>query len=143
MLWALFISALLSATLLPGGSEALLIYQLHQGGSAWLLVLIAGCGNVLGSIITYGMGYGGNQLLYHNAMGRRFVPSPQRMQQAKQLFRRWGYPSLLLAWLPIVGDPITLVAGLLRVPFSWFVILVSIGKFSRYAALTLITMPIN
>ncbi|MDX8414238.1 MAG: YqaA family protein [Mariprofundales bacterium] len=139
MLGALFLSALLSATLLPGGSEALLIYQLHQGEHAWLLILIAGCGNVLGSIITYGIGYGGNQLLYHHPIGHKFAPSPQRMEQGKQLFSRWGYPSLLFAWLPIVGDPITLVAGVLRIPLTWFVILVSIGKFSRYTALTLIT----
>jgi len=139
LLWALFISALLSATLLPGGSEALLIYQMHQGERAWLLITTAGCGNVLGSIITYGIGYGGSQLLSHHPIAEQFAPSPQRMAQAKQLFSRWGYPSLLFAWLPIVGDPITLVAGLLRVRFAWFVILVAIGKFSRYAALVYIT----
>jgi len=138
LLWALFFSALISATLLPGGSEALLLYQLHQGNAAWLLILIAGCGNVLGSIITYAMGYGGYHLLCHHPVGQRFSPTHPRMEQAKQMFNRWGLPTLLLAWLPIIGDPITLVAGLLRTPLLWFIILVSIGKFGRYAALTLL-----
>jgi len=116
----------------------LLIYQLQQGSNTWPLVLIAGSGNVLGSIITYSIGYGGNQLLYHHPIGQRFIPAPQRMEQAKQLFNRWGSPALLFAWLPIIGDPVTLVAGLLRTPFLWFVVLVTIGKFGRYAALTLL-----
>ena len=137
MLWALFVSSLLSATLLPGGSEALLLYQLQQGTNAWLGVVVAGCGNVFGSIITYAIGYGGNHLLHH-PVGRYFAPSPQRLKHAENHFNRWGTPALLFAWLPIIGDPITLAAGILRTPLLRFIILVSIGKFGRYAALALL-----
>ncbi len=137
MLWALFLSSLLSATLLPGGSEALLLYQLQQGVNGWLLVAVAGSGNLIGSLITYAIGVGGNRLLHH-PLGRRIAPSPRQIARAERQFNRWGTPALLFAWLPLIGDPITLVAGLLRTPILHFTILVAIGKFGRYAALTLL-----
>ena len=137
MLWALFLSSLLSATLLPGGSEALLLYQLQQGANTWLLVVVAGGGNLLGSLITYGVGFGGNRLLHH-PLSRRFAPSPQRLAHAERHFNRWGSPALLFTWLPVVGDPITLVAGVLRTPLLRFIPLVAIGKFGRYATLVLL-----
>jgi len=134
MLWLLFSSALLSATLLPGGSEALLLYQLRQGGDPWLLVGVAGCGNLLGSVITYAMGLAAT----HMARGRWI--SSNDLARGSRWFSRWGRPALLLAWLPVIGDPLTLAAGALRCPLSWFVPLVAIGKFGRYAALVWLAM---
>lgn len=129
--WYLFSSALLSATLLPGGSEALLLYKLSEGGMALPLVLSATAGNLLGSLITYGMGRGGNYALH-----RQWLRMDQAaVARAERWFDRWGKPGLLLAWLPVVGDPLCLVAGLLRVSWIWFVLLVGIGKLGRYAAL--------
>jgi len=129
--WALFFSALVSATLFPGGSEALLLYRLHEGGDALSLVLIATAGNVLGSLITYGMGRLGNE-----AMHRRWLRiSEEAAGRAERWFDRFGLPALLLAWLPVVGDPLCLVAGLLRCRLPVFLLLVALGKLARYAAL--------
>ncbi|HXH72607.1 MAG TPA: YqaA family protein [Mariprofundaceae bacterium] len=129
--WSLFISALISATLFPGGSEALLLYRLHEGGNAVSLVLVATAGNVLGSLITYGMGRLGNE-----AVHRRWLRmSPKDIERAEQWFGRYGQPALLFAWLPIVGDPLCLVAGLLRSHLLLFLVLVTAGKLARYTVL--------
>ncbi|HCS13144.1 MAG: hypothetical protein COS82_00060 [Zetaproteobacteria bacterium CG06_land_8_20_14_3_00_59_53] len=129
--WPLFFSALISATLFPGGSEALLLYRLNEGGAALSLVLIATAGNVLGSLITYAMGRLGNEALH-----RRWVRiSEESVNRAESWFARFGRPALLFAWLPIVGDPLCLVAGLLRCNIGLFLLLVSIGKLARYTLL--------
>ena len=126
--WALFTSALLSATLLPGSSEALLLFRLSEG-HAWLpLVLVATAGNLLGSLLTYGMGRAGNTALHSRWLRIR----ENDVRRAESWFSRWGQPSLLLAWLPIVGDPLCLVAGLLRVRLVFFIVLVGVGKLARY-----------
>jgi len=129
--WALFFSALISSTLLPGGSEALLLYRLNEGGNAINLVAIATIGNVLGSIITYGMGRLGNQAIHKKWLG---MDEP-KIARAESWFQRYGQISLLFAWLPIIGDPLCLVAGLFRSPIVWFIVLVSLGKLARYALL--------
>jgi len=129
--WALFASAFLSATLLPGSSEALLLLRLNEGGDAVSLVLSATAGNLLGSLLTYAMGRGGNVLLH-----RRWLRiDEQALARAERWFGRWGLPTLLLAWLPVVGDPLCLLAGVLRLHPAWFVVLVGCGKLARYAAL--------
>jgi len=129
--WTLFFSALISATLFPGGSEALLLYRLNEGGDVMALVLIATAGNVLGSLITFAMGRLGN-----GALHRKWLRiSELRTAQAERWFAAYGKPALLLAWLPIVGDPICLAAGLLRCNLVSFLVLVSIGKLVRYAVL--------
>lgn len=127
--WLLFGSALLSSTLFPGGSEALLLYRLAEGADPLASVLVATAGNVLGSAITWGMGRFGRQAL------QRSAKAEPRIARAEAWFRRYGQASLLLAWLPVVGDPLCLVAGVLRVPFLNFLLLVAVGKLARYAAL--------
>ena len=128
--WTLFGSALLSSTLFPGGSEALLLYRLHQDADPLATVLTATAGNVLGSLITYGMGRFGRK-----AVQRRSEKTDQHIARAEGWFNRFGRPSLLLAWLPVVGDPLCLVAGVLRVSVTSFLLLVTLGKLARYAAL--------
>ena len=128
--WALFGSALLSSTLFPGGSEALLVYRLHAGADPMATVATATAGNVLGSMITYAMGYFGR-----GAVRRRTVATERKLQRAERAFARFGRPALLFAWLPVVGDPLCLVAGVLRVGLVSFVLLVTVGKLARYAAL--------
>lgn len=128
--WTLFGSALLSSTLFPGGSEALLLYRLHQGDDPLVSVLTATAGNVLGSLITYGMGRFGRQTVQ-----RRSEKTDRHIMRAEHWFKRFGRPSLLLAWLPVVGDPLCLVAGVLRVNVTTFLLLVTLGKLARYAAL--------
>lgn len=129
--WALFFSALISATLFPGGSEALLLYRLHEGSPAVSLVLIATAGNVLGSLITFAMGRIGNEALHRHWLRI----SEEHVARAERCFVRFGRPALLFAWLPIVGDPLCLVAGLLRCHIGLFLLLVSIGKLARYTLL--------
>lgn len=127
--WSLFFSALVSSTLFPGGSEALLLYKLGEGGDVWALVFIATVGNVLGSLITYGMGRLGNE-----AVHKKWLRMDEaKVARAESWFGKYGMPSLLLAWLPVVGDPLCLVAGLLRCSLLYFLILVTVGKAARYA----------
>ncbi|HKI60215.1 MAG TPA: YqaA family protein [Mariprofundaceae bacterium] len=129
--WSLFSSALISSTLFPGGSEALLLYKLNEGGDALTLVIIATIGNVLGSLITYTMGRLGNE-----AVHKKWLRMDEaKVARAEVWFGRYGMPSLLLAWLPVVGDPLCLVAGLLRSHVLLFLLLVTIGKAARYAVL--------
>jgi len=129
--WPVFLSALLSATLLPGGSEALLVLRLQDGSEPIPLVLTATAGNLLGSLLTYGMGRGGNRLMH----ARWLRIGEKDLRRAEAWFGRWGTPTLLLAWLPVVGDPLCLLAGLLRISVQHFVLLVGLGKFGRYALL--------
>jgi len=129
--WTLFFSSLISSTLFPGGSEALLLYRLNEGANPYAIVAIATIGNVLGSMITYGMGRLGNE-----AVHKKWLRMDEtRVAQAERWFTQYGQPSLLFAWLPIIGDPLCLVAGLLRSPIWIFLILVTLGKFGRYVFL--------
>jgi membrane protein YqaA with SNARE-associated domain len=136
----LFLSAFLSATLLPGSSEALLAALLLEGETGVTLLLLAATGgNLLGSLMNWLLGSYGARF-----RGRRWFPVTQESYaRAERWFARFGSWSLLFAWLPVVGDPLTVAAGLLRVPFWRFFILVGIGKAARYlfiaaAALALI-----
>ncbi|MDT8375704.1 MAG: YqaA family protein [Mariprofundaceae bacterium] len=129
--WTLFFSALISSTLFPGGSEAVLFLKLNQGDDPLSLVIIATVGNVLGSLITYGMGRLGNE-----AVHKKWLRMDEaKVARAEVWFARYGMPSLLLAWLPVVGDPLCLAAGLLRSHVGLFLLLVSIGKAARYTVL--------
>jgi membrane protein YqaA with SNARE-associated domain len=125
----LFVSAFTSATLLPGSSEAALIMLLALGrGDAGLLVVVATAGNVLGSCVNWVLGR-----FVSTFRDRRWFPvDEQSYERAAAWFRRYGVWSLLLSWLPIIGDPLTAVAGALRVGFRRFVVLVSVGKAARY-----------
>lgn len=130
----LFVSAFLSATLLPGSSEAALIALLALGKSdPVMLVAVATAGNVLGSIVNWAMG----RFFAHFA-GRRWFPvSAQAFERATAWYNRFGVWSLLLAWVPVIGDPLTVAAGVLRTGFWRFLVLVTIGKAARYAFIAL------
>jgi membrane protein YqaA with SNARE-associated domain len=125
---SLFFTALIAATFFPLSSEALLVSLLHQGYSPLLLGLVATLGNTLGSCINW---YLGRQCL-HFQHKKWFPVSPAQLQRAQQQFQRYGIYSLLFAWLPIVGDPLTLLAGVMRVRFPLFIALVAAGKALRY-----------
>ncbi len=128
----LFISAFLAATVLPLSSEALLLGMAASGDYLPLtLFLVASGGNVLGSVLNWVLGR-----FCLRWRGRRWFPvKPPALEKATGWYNRYGVWTLLLAWLPIVGDPLTLAAGILRVPFWMFLILVTIGKAGRYALL--------
>ena len=93
-----------------------------------MLVGTASLGNILGSVLNWLLGY---YLLKYSS--KKWFPFKQnQIDQASNWFKQFGFWSLLFAWVPIIGDPLTLVAGILRVKFSIFLVLVSIGKISRY-----------
>ncbi len=127
----LFLGALFAATLVPLSSEAGLVGLLALGNhDPWGLFAAALAGNTLGSAINWVLG----RYALHFRERRWFPVAPARLDQASAWFGRWGLWSLLLAWLPIVGDPLTVAAGLLRVPFGRVLALVALGKAARYLA---------
>lgn len=125
----LFASALLSATFLPGTSEVVLVALLVQGLDPVHLLVTATTGNVAGSVLNWWLGR--HALRYRD---RRWFPvDAEKLARVQGWYRRWGYPSLLLAWVPAIGDVFTLVAGTMRAPLPVFLILVTIAKGLRYA----------
>lgn len=128
----LFMAAFLAATLLPMQSEAALVALLLTGEHApWLLLAVASAGNVLGSVVNWLLGRG-----IERFRDRRWFPvSPAALERARGWYRRYGRWSLLLSWLPVVGDPLTVMAGVLREPLPVFLLLVSIAKAGRYLVL--------
>lgn len=128
----IFSVSLLAATILPFSSEALLATQLSAGTHhVTALIAAAATGNVLGSAINWVLGRY-SRLLVDAAW---FPFSKKDVERAGRHFRKFGLWSLLFAWLPIVGDPLTFVAGTLGVGFWPFILLVAIGKTARYAAI--------
>lgn len=128
----LFLSAFLAATLVPFSSEALLA-GLQASGEfdlVWLFAAAA-AGNTLGSAANWLLG----RFCLHWQDRRWFPFSPEQLARAADRFRHYGMWSLLFAWLPVVGDPLTFAAGVLRAPFWLFLLLVGIGKAGRYAVL--------
>lgn len=131
---SLFATALIAATLFPLSSEALLAALLYQHYSPFLLWLAATSGNTLGSCINW---YLGKECL--RWQDKKWFPvSAQQLERAQQRFKRYGIYSLLFAWVPVIGDPLTFFAGVMRVAFWKFILLVAIGKSLRYAALIFI-----
>ena len=123
----LFTTAFISATLFPLGSEALLIYDITQGHNIYLLLFFATFGNSLGSVINYFLGLKGEEYLINKKL-----LNEKYISKTKTYFDKYGFWSILFSWLPIIGDPITFVAGILKYDFRKFLILVIIAKFSRY-----------
>ncbi len=135
----LFTAALLAATLLPAQSEAVLVALLLGGQHApWLLLGVASLGNVLGAVVNWWLG--GQILRFQHK--RWFPASPTTLARAEGWYRRWGRWSLLLSWAPLIGDPLTLVAGTLREPLPVFLALVTLAKAGRYAVLVGVTLGV-
>ncbi len=129
----LFITSLLAATLLPGGSEALLLYDLTQGYNPTLLILFAASGNTLGSVINYFLGLKGIEFLIEKKYANQ-----KQLKNATDRFKKYGAYSLLLSWMPIIGDPITFVAGILKYDLKKFIVLVFVAKGVRYIVVSLL-----
>ncbi|MBL0935569.1 MAG: DedA family protein [Rhizobiaceae bacterium] len=129
-LWALAVSAFTSATLLPGTSEAVLA-GLHAARAADPLALlaVASLANTLGSCVNWLLG----RLVTRFRDRRWFPASPAQIARAEGWYARYGLWSLFLSWVPIIGDPLTVVAGILRVSFAVFLVIVGLAKTARYA----------
>ena len=131
----LFFSAFISATLIPFGSEALLIYDIKEGYNVVYLVLIATLGNSLGSIVNYFLGLKGEEFLI-----RKNLLKEKSILKTKKYFDKYGSICILFSWLPLIGDPITFIAGVLKFNLKLFILLVFIAKFLRYLFLVLIIL---
>ncbi len=124
---SLFTVAFAAATLLPLSSEATLYYALQSGADPWGLLLAAGGGNTLGSLLNYWIGRKGvDWLLDHGRISKR------GLARSEAFFDRWGGWSLWLSWVPVIGDPLTFVAGALHYDWRRFLLIVSLAKFGRY-----------
>jgi membrane protein YqaA with SNARE-associated domain len=128
----LFAASFLAATIIPAQSEMVLA-GLHITGeySAALLVLVATVGNVLGSCVNWLLG----RYLVHFQHRRWFPVKEAQLARATRSYQRFGVWSLLFAWVPILGDPLTVVAGFMRTHLLLFITLVTIGKAARYIAI--------
>lgn len=125
----LFLSAFLAATVVPFSSEVVL-GTMHVSGEfhTWWLLAAASTGNTLGSAVNWCLGR-----YCLRWQDRRWFPiSRDKLAEASRRFNRYGTWSLLLAWVPLIGDPLTFAAGVLRVPFPIFLVLVAISKTGRY-----------
>ncbi|MDO9054004.1 MAG: DedA family protein [Gallionella sp.] len=117
-LLSLFTSSFLAATLLPGGSEAVLFAVLKGYPELlWTALALATLGNTLGGLVSFGMGW--------------LLPQTQQLKHVEKL-RRYGTPALLLAWVPLIGDALCLAAGWLRLCWWQAALFMTIGKFARY-----------
>jgi len=133
---ALFCMSFLAATLVPIGSEWLLVTLLLKHHDPALAVGVATIGNWLGACTTYAVGMWGGPFLVRRVL--RIDEETER--RADRLYARYGSWSLLFSWLPIIGDPLCLVGGILRVGFSRFSLLVGSGKLARYAFIAWVTV---
>ncbi len=125
----LFWAAFLSATILPGSSEAALLGLMALGSqSLAMLIAVATIGNTLGSVVNWWLGLYVERWRDHP----RFPVKPAQFERYQDWYRRWGIWSLLLAWVPIIGDPLTVMAGVMRTPLWIFLIVTGIGKLARY-----------
>jgi membrane protein YqaA with SNARE-associated domain len=128
----LFFIAFLSGSLLPLGSEALFIYDISKGYNITFILLSATIGNVLGAVLNYYLGLKGEEYLL-----KKSYLSQDAFLKAKKRFGKYGAIALLLSALPVIGDPLTFIAGALKYNFKWFLILVTISKFTRYLILAI------
>lgn len=135
----LFIAAFLAATVLPLSSEVVLSTLLLNGLPPATLVIVATTGNVLGSLTNYALGYWASLVVIKKWLRM----SEEDFIRAEQRFIKYGLFSLYFAWVPIIGDPLTVIAGVLRVRLMWFLPLVTLGKLLRYIVVSYMVLNVN
>lgn len=128
---SLFITSFLASTVLPLGSEALVVLLIRTGHDFYTVVLLATVGNYLGACTTYYIGLKGRT----GVIEKYLSVSQKELEKADRWFTRYGSYALLFTWVPFIGDAITVSGGLLKLNFRTFSIYVFIGKFARYLAL--------
>ena len=133
---SLFFVAFAAATFFPFQSEALLVGLLVSGDyPVFALLLAATIGNVLGSVVNWVLG-----LYIEKFRNRKWFPFKARaLEKAQAHYHRWGHWSLLMSWAPFIGDPLTLIAGIMREPFWRFLAIVTLAKAGRYAITAMLT----
>ena len=136
---SLFISSFLSSTILPGHSEIILTAFIFLKKYPIIdLIFFASIGNILGSILNWCIGY-----FLTNLKDRKWFPiNKSQLTRASSWFLKYGKWTLFLSWVPIIGDPLTIVAGIFRVPIHIFILIVSLAKTMRYVFISLIATNI-
>jgi membrane protein YqaA with SNARE-associated domain len=135
---ALFALSFLASTLLPLGSEWLLVLMLVKGYEPLTAVATATAGNYLGAVTTWLIGMYGGRWVIENVLR----VSPEQEERARSHYRRYGAFSLFFSWVPLIGDPLCMVGGMMRINFGLFSVLVASGKLLRYAVTAWITLRI-
>lgn len=135
MYLSIFLMAFLAATILPAQSEFVVAGAQQMGYNIWAIWWLASIGNTLGSVVNYILG----RFLVQYQDRRWFPFKPKSLERGHRWFERFGKWSLLMAWAPFIGDPLTFIAGMLRLTFWQFLILVFVSKSGRYAILLGIT----
>jgi membrane protein YqaA with SNARE-associated domain len=135
----LFIASFLAATILPFSSEIVLSVLLLNELNPITLLTVATFGNVLGAFTNYAIGYWGGNVVAEKVL----KVSEDEFIKAKKRFKKYGLFSLFFAWVPIIGDPLTVVAGVLRINILWFFIIVASGKCIRYVAIIYTTLQLQ
>ena len=128
----LFLASFLAATILPLSSEVVLSFLLLNDLNPIILVSVATFGNVLGAFVNYAIGFWGSTILVRKIL----KISEDEFIKAKQRFKKYGVFSLFFAWVPVIGDPLTVVAGVLKINILIFFILVTSGKLIRYVIIS-------
>ncbi len=132
----LFLASFLAATILPLSSEVVLVFLLLKSVNPIILISVATFGNVLGSFVNYLIGSFGSIFVIRKIL----KISEDDFSKAMQRFKRHGVYSLFFAWVPIVGDPLTVVAGVLKINILLFFVLVTSGKLIRYIIIAYATL---
>ena len=136
---SLFLIAFAAATVLPLQSEFVVVGLLVAGKQPWpAIVAVASLGNILGSIMNWKLG----KSLLRFQDKRWFPASKESLRSAENWYRQFGKSSLLLSWVPLIGDPLTVIAGVLREPLWSFTLLVGLAKVGRYLVLTALTLKL-
>lgn len=136
----LFWISFLAATVVPLQSEAALVALLLSGDySPWLLISVASAGNILGSLVNWLLG----RKLETFKRRKWFPVKPTMLEKAKSWYHRYGRWTLLLSWMPVLGDPLTIAAGVMREPIHIFLALVAIAKVTRYLVVAAATLGLT
>jgi len=135
----LFIASFLAATILPLSSEIVLISLLLNNHDPFLSITVATAGNVSGSVLNYALGFWGSFLL----MEKLLRLSQTEIARSEKRFQKYGVLSLLFAWVPIIGDPLTVAAGVLKINIYLFLSLVTAGKLFRYIIVGISVLPLH
>jgi membrane protein YqaA with SNARE-associated domain len=132
----LFLSSFLAATIFPAQSELVLAsLNIADNHDKFLLVVIATTGNVLGALVNWFIGY----YLIKFKNKKWFPIQKRKIDKYSRFYQKWGVWSILLAWMPIIGDPLTIIAGIFRTNIWLFLTLVTISKLSRYLLIIFVT----